>query len=161
MNNVLVGLCLLFLCGGLSLPVLAKTACDGEKSKHRSLQLKLRQGGKPQSLERLRARERNAWHKWWQCQNGKKSKPKKKGKLRKPVIAQKPRKVIDSPPTFIDKRALSIKGAFSGKKQQAWLNYYRKPAKCIAPKSTQTFAYCIEHANKHKDIFSLQYDENR
>ncbi|QOL26622.1 hypothetical protein LP316_04790 [Thalassotalea sp. LPB0316] len=150
----------------------AKTHCQQAKAKHQAIQYKLRQGGKGQSVEKLRARERSAWQKWWQCQqSGAKPASKKATKKRKSAANNhQQRKVskskraaksqITPPPVFHRNQSLKLRGAFSGAKQQAWLDHYQKPKKCIQPTSMQVFAYCIEHAREQQAIFSQQYDEN-
>ncbi len=142
--------------------------CSAEKKSHQSIQNKLRKGGKPSAMSRLQERERKAWLTWWQCQKGKtKKKAKKKAKKTQKLsgktqaqMNQNQRKIIKAKsPTYAENKPLVIKGAFSGAKQQAWLNAYDKPKKCIRPKVMSVFAYCVEHAKKAQEIFDQQYNQ--
>jgi hypothetical protein len=40
---------------------------------------------------------------------------------------------------------LIIKSRYQGKQLQAWLLYYQQPKKCLRPKTTKQFAFCVEN----------------
>jgi len=114
----------------------------------------------------LQARADKAREKWWQCENKinqlskkhKKTKVKAKESKRTTVATIVNNQVIKP---FATSKPIVMKSRFSGKKQQAWLDYYHqhKPAKCKRPKTTKVFAFCIEDKAKQAEIFLQQYQQ--
>lgn len=151
-----------------SFSVLAtKKACQPYLDKLRNIQSQQRAGYSNKKGRSLADREQKARDKWWQCQQGKlpKSKRKKNKKKTKSstkdkdntLLAKMPKYKISSIDTLSFSSKLTIKAKYQGVKQQAWLDYYQQPKKCKVPKSTKTFAYCLEDEQKQQQAFDRQY----
>lgn len=113
----------------------------------------------------LAEREQKARDKWWQCQQGKLPKKKRK-KAKKKARSKANARAVNLPPikpptagTLRFSNKLTIKAKYQGEKQQAWLDYYQQPKKCKIPKSTKTFAYCLEDEQRQQQVFDRQYQK--
>jgi hypothetical protein len=112
----------------------------------------------------LQAKADKAREKWWQCENkiNQPSKKNTKAQDKSKKATQTKSSIIVSNKTikpFATSKPIVMKSRFQGEKQQAWLNYYQehKPDKCKRPKSTQTFAFCMEDKAKKAAEFSTSY----
>jgi hypothetical protein len=56
---------------------------------------------------------------------------------------------------------VNIKGRFKGYKQQAWLDYYRAPARCQSPKNSQQFSKCLQNRDNQAEIFEQVWREHK
>ena len=145
----------------------AQPPCESAHQTYRKVQQQMRKGQSAVSMARLQERERKAWFAWQRClENPSVNKrSKRKAKQQSQPSSTKNRKQTNkitqsNYPKVLSNKPLNMKGAFSGDKQQAWLDFYQKPKECLKPKSTQQFAYCIEHARNAQLVFSQSYDEN-
>jgi len=151
---------LALVCYLFSFEVLAKKACQPYLTKLRDIQAQQRVGHSNSKGRSLAEREQKARNKWWQCQQGKLSKIKKKKDKKKTKRESSPKKSII--PRYRNNKTstpftnnLVIKGKYQGHQQQAWLDYYRKPDKCKRIKSTKVFAYCLEDEERQQLFFEL------
>ncbi|MDO6444833.1 hypothetical protein Q4493_03485 [Colwellia sp. 1_MG-2023] len=145
-----------------------KKACQPYLDKLRNIQSQQRAGYSNKKGRSLADREQKARDKWWQCQQGKlkKNKSKKsKAKTKKAnksttsysQLSQLSSTAKRKPNALSFTGSLTIKAKFSGRKQQAWLDYYQQPQKCKQPKSTKIFAFCLEDEQRQQDEFDRQY----
>ena len=127
----------------------------------------------------MRVKEDKARDKWWHCEKislakfntkygtkAKKKKSKKKNKTRKTVQKKSSAKHYKAPTysqhkpmTFTQGRTITTKGNYQGEKQRAWLAFYRKPSKCLQPKSMSVLVYCSEDKVQQKSEFNKTYQE--
>jgi len=156
LNKVLIIFAL--VCYFLSIETVAKKACQPYLAKLRNIQAQQRVGHSNSKGRSLAERERKARNKWWQCQQGKLPKAKKK-KTNKKVMSKSSLKK-SKPPRYSNNTAykpftknLVIKGKYQGQQQQDWLDYYRKPDKCKKIKSTKIFAYCLADEERQQLLF--------
>lgn len=136
--------------------------CENYRKKHLAIQNQQKQGHSAKESIRLQEKERVAWQKWQDCKKGKNRTKKKtikpKRKIYKPTNNKKTIK-FEQDFVFTTNNALVVKGKYKGKKQQAWLNYYKMPKDCKKPKSTQQFAACLNEKEQQQIAFEKQYVE--
>lgn len=149
-----------------------KKQCQPYLDKLRNIQSMQKVGHSNSKGRSLSQREEKVREVWWQCQQGKlpKAKAKKSSNSSKSANSSTPTKTTPAKKSFVvsqkTKQAktgsasefnlthkLVIKGKFQGEKQQRWLDYYQPPEKCIKPKSTQTFAFCMENRRLQQQAF--------
>ena len=148
----------------LSTDTFAANKCQPYKDKLLNIQRLQKEGHSAKQSVRFHQQEQKAWQTWMDCKKGKlKRKSKRKKGSSKQVsnkaLKVKPQKIIRLNPgsAFENKQGVVVKGKYSGKKQQAWLNFYQPLAKCRKPKSTQTFAFCLNDREKQQHLFETQY----
>lgn len=151
----IIGCCLLV---AVSSANATKKACLPYLEKLRNIQSQQRVGHSNNKGRTLAEKEAKARKKWWQCQHGKLTAKKTKAKNKKKKQSNKKK----SPATeYAIKNnysqsltsTLVLKAKYQGKMQQAWLDFYQKPKRCIKPKSTQEFAFCIENEQEQQVEF--------
>jgi hypothetical protein len=140
-----------------------KKECQSYADKLRNVQSQQRQGHGLKRSEKLNKQEKVARKKWWQCERGllKKVKSNHKKKQRniainihQPLSATFSRDVKKgSSKPFQTSAPVVIKSRYQGKKLQAWLKYYQQPKKCVRPKTTRQFAYCVENRRTQQLAF--------
>jgi len=160
-------ICLLCLPGLYSEKALAKAKCKPYLEKLQNIQALQRQGYSLKRGNSLRKREQAAREKWWQCEQGKIQPTSKKSKARKKKQEKKKRYVKTKRTRtgeiekklvpFSNQGQIVLKGRFTGEKQQAWLQYYVQPKKCLRPKTTQVFAFCMEDKLAQQAVFEQEY----
>ena len=149
-------LLLIFISYFLSVSAIAgKKVCQPYLDKLRNIQSQQRAGYSGKQGRKLADREQKARGKWWACQQGKL--PKKKKSKKKKTAKTKERTVVSYSSKTSSKKVtqpltnkLVLRAKYRGIQQQAWLDYYQKPKKCIRPKTTKIFAYCIEHEKEQQ-----------
>lgn len=144
-----------------------KKACQPYLDKLRNIQSQQRAGYSNKKGRSLADGEKKARDKWWQCQQGKLPKNKRKKAKKKSKFTNEAKASTSSVKPAIYKLTktntlsfsskLTIKSKFQGAKQQAWLDYYQQPKKCKVPQSTKIFAYCLENEQKQQQVFDRQY----
>lgn len=146
-----------------------KKHCQGYREKLNNIQAQQRQGNSLKRSNSLATREAKARDTWWQCENGKLKKKKKKKKKSK--AEKKSRKTFadhtkakrkkvntaKSVKPFASNRAVVMRNKYQGEQLQAWLKYYQPEKKCARPKSTQTFAACVEDRRRQQSEFEKSY----
>jgi len=139
----------------------AKKRCKPLLEKLHNVQAMQRNGYSSQRGISLRARENKARDKWWQCEQGRGGKAKKKAKKKskKQSAIYKPIRQINIPAgtPFKTNNVIVIKSKYQGKKKQAWLNFYQQPAQCNRPKSLAVFASCSEDKQAQRINFEQVY----
>lgn len=144
----------------------AKKHCAKLLTKFHNIQAQQRQGSSLKKSKQLRKKEDLARERWWNCESSR-SKPKvkstkkklksSKNQSKKKTIKLYPsNKKADIPRVFTSK-SIVIKSKFKGNKQAQWLNFYKRPAKCAKPKTTQVFAYCMEDKTTQQQVFEQKY----
>ena len=145
----------------------AKQQCAVLLEKLQNIQSQQKQGQPFKSSIKLREKENVARKKWWDCEKNK-VKPKTKDKVKskkkkKSIKLKKSYKPLntDTPQVFSSNQPIVVKGRFSGEKQLHWLLYYKRPAECAKPKTTQVFAFCIENKTEQQSKFEEEYEKNK
>ena len=141
-----------------------KKQCQSYLDKLRNIQSQQKQGHSLKRGESLNKLETKARKKWWQCEQGHLKKAKRNKKKKRPQknkSAKQPSlkggslayisKVNVKP--FKTSAPLVLKSRFQGEKLQAWLLYYQQPQKCLRPKSTKQFAFCVENRRDQQLAF--------
>ena len=159
-------LCIFIIFTAYSQPSFAGSKCQLEWDALKSVQSQLRH----KSSQWLRNQEHERHRKYQDCRkakNNKSTKTKKYIRHNTKSIVQynKPTHQNRTPMRYQKNRStistVSVKGLFTGKKQQAWLEYYRPTQKCIKPKSTQQFSQCLkvreDEANKFHTLWQEQH----
>jgi len=142
----------------LSNQAFSASKCEHEWNAFKKVQDQLRQ----KSTQWLRDKEHRKHNEYQHCRQGKSKKSKaektkiKKYKSKNVVAYQKP-KVYKQ---YNSKYSGQIKGLFTGKKQKAWIQYYKRPNKCLIPKSIPLFSKCLKHRNDAADKFDIQWRMN-
>ncbi|PCH97195.1 MAG: hypothetical protein COB83_02765 [Gammaproteobacteria bacterium] len=140
----------------------AKKRCKPLLEKLHNIQAMQRNGYSSQRGVSLRAREDKARDKWWQCEQGRggknKKKVKKKSKKQSAVYKKNKQMNIPAGTPFKTNNAVVIKSKYQGSKKQAWLKYYQQPAQCNRPKSLAVFASCSEDKQTQRIDFELEYE---
>lgn len=54
---------------------------------------------------------------------------------------------------FVSNRSIVVRAKYQGDQLQAWLSYYQPEKKFARPKSTQTFAVCVEDKRRQQGEF--------
>lgn len=141
----------------------AKKRCKGLLEKLHNVQVLQRNGYSVKRAASLRAKEDKARDKWWQCEQGRKTKKKKKSKTQRSkknkhkqvnkVYSQKNliNKTANLP--FKINNAIVVKSKYHGHKKQAWLKFYQQPNRCKRPKSLAIFASCSEDKQAQRIVF--------
>jgi hypothetical protein len=140
-----------------------KKECQSYTDKLRNVQSQQRQGHGLKRSESLNKQEKVARKKWWQCERGRlkrvKGKRKKKQKnivanIHQPLSATLSRDIKKgSSKPFQTSAPVVIKSRYQGKQLQAWLKYYQQPKKCLRPRTTRQFAYCVENRRTQQLAF--------
>ncbi|MFT6207041.1 MAG: hypothetical protein ACJA0T_000945 [Colwellia sp.] len=132
-----------------------KKECQSYADKLRNVQSQQRQGHSLKRSESLNQQEKVARKKWWQCERGRLKKVKGNHKKKQkniavnlyqplsPILSRDLKKGSSKP--FQTSAPVVIKSRYQGKQMQAWLQYYQQPKKCLRPKTTRQFAYCVEN----------------
>lgn len=139
----------------------AKKRCKPLLEKLHNIQAMQRNGYSSQRGMSLRAREDKARDKWWQCEQGRggkaKKKAKKKSKKHSAIYKQTRQIKIPVGTPFKTNNVIVIKSKYQGNKKQAWLNFYQQPAHCNRPKSLAVFASCSEDKQAQRINFEQVY----
>ncbi|MGB1261488.1 MAG: hypothetical protein ACPG52_01155 [Cognaticolwellia sp.] len=153
---------IIFTC--FSQPSFAGSKCQFEWDALKNVQSQLRH----RSSQWLRDQEHKKHREYQDCRkakNNKSSKVKKyarnnqkavtqyrkaKTQYRKPIRFKKNRSTIST---------VSVKGLFTGEKQQAWLEYHRPAQACKNPKTTQKFSQCLKNRADEANKFQLLWQE--
>jgi hypothetical protein len=141
-----------------------KKQCQSYLEKLRNVQSQQKQGHslkRGESLNKLEAKAIDIWWPFEQCNLKKAKRIKKKKQSHKNKRAKQrslnvgsldyTSKVNANP--FQTSAPLVLKSRFQGKKLQAWLLYYQQPKKCVRPKSTKQFAFCVENRREQQLAF--------
>lgn len=158
---------LIFISFGLSLlsssVFAAKKECASLLTKLHNVQAQQRSGQSLKNSNRLRKKEDLSRKNWWECENNKNKKKRsstnKKYKVLKKKSANVYKKNKSAKHVFASNK-LVIKGKYSGQEQSKWLAFYKRPKKCARPKTTQVFAYCMEHKEQQQKVFEKEYQIN-
>ncbi|MGK2234544.1 MAG: Ni/Co efflux regulator RcnB [Colwellia sp.] len=137
---------------------IAGSKCQMEWNALKNVQTQLRH----QSTQRLRDKEHSKHSEYQECRKGNKNQHSKtrrysdsdKAKLsqnKKPIKYKKYSSTISK---------VNVKGLFTGKKQQAWLDYYRPNKECKRPKTTQKFSKCLQKTDLETKKFEKLWAEN-
>ncbi len=162
----IIGLCLALIMLVITFPVIAgKKHCQGYRSKLDNIQAQQRQGNSLKRSNSLAVREAKARDTWWRCETGKmkkktsKSKKKTNKKNSKKQTTQAPVKLQTLKPLspFSSNKPVVVRSKYQGEKLQAWLQYYQPEKQCARPKSTQTFAACVEDKRRQQIEFEQGY----
>lgn len=164
----IIGVSTFILLVMLSFSALAgKKHCQTYREKLDNIQAQQRQSNSLKRSNSLSAREDKARDTWWRCENGKlkkKSKKKKKAKkskrkkyLRKFNVSKKKTANNKKVAPFVSNRPIVARSKYQGDQLQAWLSYYQPEKKCARPKSTQTFAACVEDKRRQQGEFEKSY----
>lgn len=151
---------LIILCNS-TIVFAAKKECAELLIKFKSVQAEQRQAQSIKNSNRLSDKEDVARERWWDCENNKQmtknttSPVKNKNSPKKNTLQLYNKKTIQ----HFSSNKLVLKGRYSGDKQFKWLDFYKRPKKCVRPKTTQVFAYCMEHKEKQQLKFDKQYPE--
>jgi len=139
-----------------------KSKCPSEWSSLKNIQKQMKLGHRVAEMERLKKEERKRFTAYENCRKGRNSNSKNTVKS-----ANQSRTKQYSYSNSRSSRAnvfkgasVNIKGRFSGEKQRAWIDYYRKPKECIKPKSTSQFAKCMAHRDEVAKEFDVVWEEN-
>jgi len=139
----------------------AKKRCKPLLEKLHNIQAMQRNGYSSQRGIGLRAREDKARDKWWQCEQGRggkaKKKTKKKSKNHSAIYKHTRQTKIPAGTPFKTDNVIVIKSKYQGNKKQAWLKFYQQPAQCNRPKSLAAFASCSEDKQAQRINFEQKY----
>lgn len=146
----------------------AKKRCKPLLEKLHNIQAMQRSGYSSQRGLSLRAKEDKARDKWWQCEQGRGTKQKKKRKVKKSSKNKSSqystaykgythKKILAGTP-FKTNNAIVIKSKYQGNKKQAWIKFYQQPARCIRPKTLGVFAFCSEDKQTQRIKFEQDYE---
>jgi hypothetical protein len=139
-----------------------KKQCQPYLDKLRNVQSQQKQGHSLKRGERLKKLETKARKIWWQCEQGHLKKVKVSDKTKKKNKRTKRKAISVASLSDISKvkvkpfkvsSPLVIKSRYQGKQLQAWLLYYQQPKKCLRPKTTKQFAFCVENRIKQQLAF--------
>ncbi|WP_448548988.1 hypothetical protein [Thalassotalea fusca] len=148
-----------------------KKACESLKRQYQNQQKALKHQGRGESRNRKLANELTLFKSWQRCEQGKykpqtKKKRKKQNQLRNKQSKPRASKLKQTAQAWQQKvnnglsdnqlilaKTVSVSSAIPMRLQQAWLDFYQRPKKCIRPKSTQVFAFCIEHERQSQQQF--------
>jgi len=135
-----------------------KKACQPYLSKLHNIQAQQRTSYNNSKGRSLAEREKKARDKWWQCEQGRLPKKRKKAQeiKKKHTSLLKKNNTLHNQNNPIVKSLTNnvvIKAKFHGQQQQDWLDYYQKPQQCKNVKTTKMFAYCIEDKNRQQLLF--------
>ncbi|GAA6170507.1 hypothetical protein NBRC116592_01770 [Colwellia sp. KU-HH00111] len=146
----------------------AKKRCKSLLTKLHNIQAMQRNGYSSTRGRSLRAREDKARDKWWQCEQGRGKKAKKKSRKKraskkvqhsakadKKKHSSRKQTSVGSP--FRTSNAIVIKSNYQGDKKRAWLRYYQQPSRCQRPNNLQVFAFCSEDKQKQRASFEDNY----
>jgi len=142
----------------------AKKHCAELLAKLHTVQAQQRQGHSFKQSIRLREKEDNAREKWWKCENTRKpSITKNKPASTSKKLRKKPQKRLflsdqnnATSPVFSSSNIV-IKHKYKGEKLAQWFAFYQRPKQCAKPKTTQVFAYCMEHKSTQQALFEKQF----
>jgi hypothetical protein len=108
----------------------AKSKCEFEWKQFKSIQSLLRQ----KSTEYLRRIEHEKHNEYQNCRKGKTNKTYRSSRTQ-------------------NSNQIKLENIYSGKKQKAWLKYYRTPQNCKSTKSEKKFKRCLEKRNDKASHF--------
>jgi len=153
---------LIVLTGSL---LLFTSVCEGKKrckpllEKLHNIQAMQRNGYSSKQGVSLRAKEDKARNSWWQCEQGRGEKDKKKRKSKKKSLnnSRYDSTNISAGAPFKTNNVVVIKSKYQGRKKQAWLMYYQQPAHCNRPKTLAIFAFCSEDKKAQRMNFEQEY----
>jgi hypothetical protein len=141
----------------------AKKRCKPLLDKLHKVQAMQRKGYSSQRGISLRAKEDKARDTWWQCEQGRKIKQKKKSKKKKTQsnysnasLKRSTSKKIAAGTPFKTNNIV-IKSKYQGNKKQAWFKFYQQPTRCSRPKSLAVFASCSENKKAQRIKFEQEY----
>ncbi len=138
-----------------------KPTCDYEMSQLKKVQAIMKKGGYG---EYIRDRERELHAKYQTCRENKnkyteKSVVKNKSQKTKQYIQKK--KSSYKPSKYKKgKTTANIKGRYQGLKQDGWIKYYKTPKECFKPKSSSSFAKCLNHRYEESKKFDVIWAQN-
>lgn len=173
--KILKGIVLLFCSFALlsiSFNVVAKKRCKALHDKLYHIQALQRQGYSLKKGQSLRAREDKARKKWWQCENSsykstkkvasnqhkrKKSQRSRSNTATSTKKHKHQRKAVFVASPFSRVKSIELSSSFTGVKQYAWLDFYKKPSQCHKPSSLAIFAFCSEDRLKQQAYFERSY----
>ena len=145
-----------------------KKVCAPYKKQYQNLQKQLRQNSRGASRAKKLNKEQQLFVQWRRCEQGKLPKKKKSTQKSRSRTrsksknsthftafkgAAKPLLGNYKPLQQVMSKSLKITSRFKGVQQQAWLSFYKRPVRCIRPKNTQEFAFCIEHEREQQQLF--------
>lgn len=148
----------------------AKKRCKPLLEKLHNIQAMQRNGYSSQRGLSLRTREDKARDTWWQCEQGRGVKTKRKTKSKKKKNSKNKssyysatnkkntRKKISAGTPFKTTNVIVIKSKYQGGKKQAWLEFYQQPTQCNRPKSLTIFANCSENKRTQRITFEQGYE---
>jgi len=152
-----------------------KKQCKPYLDNLRNIQSQQKQGHSLKRSESLNKRETKARNKWWRCERGllqkvKVSKSKNKSKKHKQKNSTVKRQSISvntrrnvtkvNIKPFRSTAAMVVKSRYQGLQLYAWLEYYQQPKKCLRPKNTKQFAFCVEDRRKQQLAFDLVFNKS-
>lgn len=146
--------------------VSAKESCKQYLIKLHQIQALQREGHSLDQSHKLKLKEDHARKIWWNCtkqpsklRGNKSSSPAKNNRKNKNKAKQV--KSIDYSekklPTFNRSDAFSTVERYQGKKQLAWLKFYKQPKQCLRAKALKVFVFCVEDRLNQKKKFELHY----
>jgi len=161
MFRYLIPLLLIFV----SNTVLAKKInCDYEMSQLKSVQARMKQGNYG---EKTRDIERKLHTKYQICRKNKNSPSSSNSKAKHLKVNDQKKSYNKSkaqPPIYPKQLGspalLNIKGRYEGRKQNGWIQYYKTPKDCFRPKSTATFAKCLNNRDEEAKKFDIIWNKN-
>jgi hypothetical protein len=140
-----------------------KKQCQSYLDKLRNIQSQQKQGHSLKRGGSLNKQEAKARNKWWQCEQGhlkmakksKKKKPQNNKIVKQRSLTAKPLITISrvNVKPFQTSAPLVLKSRYQGKQLQAWLLYYQQSKKCLRPKTTKQFAFCVENRRAQQLTF--------
>ncbi|MCJ8318737.1 MAG: hypothetical protein MJK12_03835 [Colwellia sp.] len=135
----------------------AKSKCQKEWDSLKSIQALMRQ----RSTEYYRQEEHKRHDIYQNCRKKKNNNQVKEKKS----YTTKNKKNYITNKSYTGKQAsytrdIHLKGLFTGKKQDAWIQHYERPKECINPKSTPEFATCLQHRDDEAIRFGDKWRNN-
>lgn len=108
----------------------SKSKCEFEWKQYKSIQSLLRQ----KSTEYLRKIEHEKHNEYQNCRKSKTNKTYRSSRAQ-------------------NSNQIKLENIYSGKKQKAWLKYYRTPQSCKSTKNEKKFKRCLEKRNDKASHF--------
>lgn len=150
----MIKIVLIFILFTISLPSYSASKCQEEWDYLKKVQAQLRY----KSTEYWRKKEHEAHNIYQNCRKGKNKKTTSRSsqieiyKNKKSKIKFKKYKKVGNP-------IATVKGFYTGEKQNAWIKYYKTPKECKNPKTTSKFAKCLEHKRETSKEFDIIWKE--
>jgi hypothetical protein len=148
----------------------AKKRCKPLLEKLHNIQAMQRSGYSSQGGLSLRGREDKARDNWWQCEQGRGGKTKKKTKTKhkknrknksiqySATYKQSTQVNIPAGTPFKTNNTIVIKSQYQGNKKRAWIKFYQQPVQCNRPKNLAVFVYCSEDKKAQRSDFEQEYE---